>query len=69
MNKMDSKEMLAGLVKEKVQESNKEILAKVEEEAAARKESDAKYFEAHKEVKTRLDDLQGKLITLNQNSV
>ena len=65
---MDSKEMLAGLVKEKVQESNKEILAKVEEEAAARKEADAKYFEAHKEVKTRLDDLQGKLITLNQQT-
>lgn len=65
---MDYKEELRGLLKEQIEESVGKDIDKVKEDLEAQKEAEAKYLEENKELKERLDDLQGKLITLDQNT-
>jgi len=63
---MDNKELLKGIIKEQIQPE----LEKMRDELEAKKEQQVKFYETPegKEMKERLDDLQGKVINLNQNT-
>lgn len=65
---MDNKTKLRGLVKEIAQDINKDKIVELETKAAAAEEAQAKLFEENKELKTKMDSLQNKQFTLNQNT-
>ena len=65
-NKRDE---LKNLIKEiVVEEMPKDQLAELQEKAAANEEVQAKFLEDNKDIKTKLDALQNKEFTLNQNT-
>lgn len=63
---MDNKTILKGIIAEQLAPA----MEKLRDELEAKREDEIKFFEtkAGKEVKERLDDLQGKLVNLNQNT-
>ena len=65
---MDKQEELKGLLKESIQEQIGAKLDEIEAKAATAEETNAKALEALPELKTQLESLQGKLITMNTNN-
>jgi len=59
---------LKGLIEEKTQEIEKSLRTEMEAKAAAQAEAQAKELEALPALKAKLDDLQGKMITLKQKT-
>ena len=65
---MDKQEELKGLLKESIQEQVGSKIEEIEAKAAAEKEANAKALEEVPELKAQLEDLQGKIVTLKQNT-
>lgn len=66
---MDKKEELKGLIKEVVVESlPKDEIDELKAKAAAAEEANAKLLESNNELKAQMDSMQGKIITLKQNT-
>jgi HK97 family phage major capsid protein len=63
-----NKEALKGLIKEVNQEMPNEKLAAIEEKMAIQEETNAKMLETNTELKSKLESMQGKLVTLKQNT-
>lgn len=66
--KMDEREKLAGLMKEKLMEDLGPQLDEIKAKAEKAEEDTAKFFEEHKELKESFDEWQGKAVNLNTNS-
>lgn len=65
---MDKRTELKGLIKEVASEMDSEKKTALEEKWAAQEEHNAKILEENTALKAKLDNMQGKLITLNQNT-
>lgn len=65
---MDKQEELKGLLKESIQEQVGSEIEEIKATAAAEKEANAKALEEVPELKAQLEDLQGKIVTLKQNT-
>lgn len=65
---MDAKTELKGLINELSQEAVKTQTDEMRAEIAAQKEANEKLLKDNKEFKEKMDSLQGKQFTLNQNS-
>ena len=64
----DKRAELKGIIKEVVEEMPDDKLAAMEEKIAAQEETNVKTLETNTELKAQLEGLQGKLITLKQNT-
>lgn len=65
---MDKREELRGLIKEVASETSSEEKTALEAKWAEQEEKNAKVLESNTELKAKLDEMQGKIITLKQNT-